>query len=123
MSGSHRIVGPGPLLLVHNGEPIAPLLVANSVSSRSKGLLGSSGIEGALWLEPCASVHMMGMRYPIDAASLAGDGIVLHVATLRPWLSWTPPRCGARITLEAPAGFFAGHGIRVGDHLAIGGIN
>jgi uncharacterized membrane protein (UPF0127 family) len=118
---THRpVAGPGPGVLLHNGSPVAPLIVAKTAAARGKGLLGTSGIDGALWLEPCGSVHMMGMRYPIDAATLAADGTVLDLRTLRPWFGMTPPRRGARVTVEAAAGFFAARGIAVGDRLRIG---
>lgn len=114
------IAGPGPAVLLHNGRPVAPLLVADTAASRARGLLGTDGIDGALWLEPCPSVHMMGMRYPLDAATLAADGTVLDVRTLKPWLGVTPMRRRAVVTVEAAAGFLAGHGIVVGDRLQIG---
>jgi len=117
---SRPIAGPGPGVLLHNGSPVAPLLVADTAAARARGLLGTDGIDGALWLEPCPSVHMMGMRYPIDAATLAADGTVLDVRTLRPWVGMTPVRRGAKVTVEASAGFLASHGIGVGDRLAIG---
>jgi uncharacterized membrane protein (UPF0127 family) len=114
------VAGPGPGTLLHNGTPIAPLVVADTPASRAKGLLGTSGIEGALWLEPCPSVHMMGMRYAIDAATLAADGTVLDVRTLRPWVGMTPVRRRAHVTVETAAGFLAAHGVVVGDRLTIG---
>lgn len=118
---SRGVAGPGPAVLLHNGRPVAPLLVADTAASRARGLLGTDGIDGALWLEPCPSVHMMGMRYPLDAATLAADGTVLDVRTLKPWIGLTPLRRGAVVTVEAAAGFLAGHGIVVGDRLGIGG--
>lgn len=115
-----KVAGPGPRLLLCDGRPVAPLLVADTPATRARGLLGTTGIDGALWLEPCSSVHMMGMRYPIDAATLAADGAVLAIRTLRPWLGLTAPLRGARITVEAAAGFMAAHGIGVGSRLSIG---
>ncbi|MEA5117668.1 MAG: DUF192 domain-containing protein [Propionicimonas sp.] len=117
---TERIAGPGPFLLLRDGRPVGPLLVADSARTRARGLLGTTGVEGALWLEPCASVHMMGMRYPLDAATLSADGTVLEVRTLRPWLGLTRPLRGARITVEASAGFMAAHGIAPGCRLAVG---
>jgi len=107
-------------VLLRNGVPVAPLLVAETAVARGKGLLGTSAVEGALWLEPCPSVHMLAMTYPIDAATLRADGVVLDIRTLAPWVGLTRPRRGARITVEAAAGFFAGHLISVGDRLEIG---
>ena len=63
---------------------------------------------------------MMGMRYAIDAATLAADGTVLDVRTLRPWVGMTPIRRRAHVTVETAAGFLAAHGVVVGDRLTIG---
>ena len=52
----------------------------------------------------CPSVHMVGMRYPIDVAVVDKDGIVLQVATLRPWTGMTRFRRKASATIEAAAG-------------------
>lgn len=114
------LAGPGERALLRNGVPIAPLLVADTARARARGLLGTSGIVGALWLEPCPSVHMMGMRYSIDAATITADGEVLDVSTLHPWIGLTRPRRRARATVEAAAGFLTAHGVVVGDRLAIG---
>lgn len=114
------MAGPGPGVLLRNGVPIAPLIVADTAAARGRGLLGTSGIVGALWLEPCPSVHMIGMGYAIDAATLAADGTVLDLRTLRPWLGMTPIRRGARVTVETSEGFLAGLGVVVGDRLQIG---
>ena len=31
-------------------------------------------LDGALWLQPCSSVHCVGMRYPIDVALVGRHG-------------------------------------------------
>ncbi|MDR1766978.1 MAG: DUF192 domain-containing protein [Propionibacteriaceae bacterium] len=114
------VMGPGFWRLVLDGRVIAPLIVADTWPARARGLLGSSGLVGALWLEPCGSVHMIGMRYPVDVATVDASGAVLDVRTLRPWSGATWPRRGARATVEAPAGFMAEHGVRTGSNLSIG---
>lgn len=115
-----RVLGPGPLTLLRNGEPIAPLAVADTPASRRRGLLGTTAVHGALWITRCPSVHMVGMRYPIDVAVVDRAGIVLLVATLRPWTGLTRPRLRASATIEAAAGSMAAWGVRAGDRLAIG---
>lgn len=86
----------GPDTLLVDGRPVAPLTVARTHKDKGKGLLGTSGVKGALWLEGTSSVHMVGMRYPIDAAVLDEDGGVLAVATLSPWTGLTRPRLRGR---------------------------
>ncbi|TWP35937.1 DUF192 domain-containing protein [Leekyejoonella antrihumi] len=111
--------GPGRERLLCNGRPIAPVAVADTARTRRKGLLGTSGIAGALWLTRCPSVHMMGMRYPIDAAVVDKSGTVLMLCTLRPWVGLTRPRLRANATIEAAAGSFAQWGVRPGDTLSV----
>ena len=94
--------------------------MADTAASRRKGLLGTSGVEGALWLTKCPSVHMMGMHYPIDVAVVDKDGVVLSVATLRPWVGATWPRRRASATIEAAVGAMAQWGVQRGAVLTIG---
>jgi len=112
--------GPGAHRLLCDGVDVGPLILADTARSRGRGLLGTTRVEGAIWLVPCASVHMMGMKYAIDVATVAADGTVLDVRTLRPWTGLTLPRRGAHSTVEAMPGFLAGHGIRVGSRLEVG---
>jgi uncharacterized membrane protein (UPF0127 family) len=111
--------GPGPKTLLCDGVPVAAVAVAEDSRTRAKGLLGTDAVEGALWITRCPSVHMMGMRYPIDAATLDREGRVLSVQTLRPWVGVTWPRRGATVTVEAAAGAMRSWGITVGSVLAV----
>lgn len=115
-----QVLGPGDRTLLVDGRPAAPLVVADTTRSRRRGLLGTSGVEGALWITRCPSVHMMGMRYPIDVAVVDRDGTVLLVATLRPWVGMTRFRRRASATVEAAAGSMSDWGVRPGSVLTIG---
>jgi uncharacterized protein len=121
MSGGRRIFGPGPDMLLCNGRPVAAVMVAEDSVSRGRGLLGTDGVEGALWITRCPSVHMVGMRYPIDVAVVDRNGQVLDLKTLRPWIGGTLPRGGATDTVEAAAGAMAAWGVKVGSVLAVAG--
>lgn len=112
--------GPGDRVLLVDGRPVAPLAVAETTRTRRRGLLGTSGVEGALWITRCPSVHMMGMGYPIDVAVVDRDGTVLLVTTLRPWVGMTRFRRRASATVEAAAGAMSGWGVRTGSVLTIG---
>jgi uncharacterized membrane protein (UPF0127 family) len=114
------VFGPGEERLLVDGRPVAPLAVARTSAERRRGLLKTSGVEGALWLTRCPSVHMVGMAYPIDVAVLDGGGRVLKVATLRPTWGLTRWRLRARSTVEAAAGSMAAWGVREGSRLEIG---
>lgn len=116
---TRRPFGPGPDTLLRDGIPVAPVVVADRTADRRRGLLGTDAVLGALWITRCPSVHMVGMRYPLDVAVLDRDGRVLHVARLRPWTGTTWPRRGASATLEAAAGALAGWGVVVGSRLEV----
>lgn len=109
----------GPERLLVDGEDVAPVLVADTPATRRKGLLGTTGVEGALWITRCPSVHMMGMRYPIDVAVLDREGVVLRTATLAPWWGMTWPRPRARATVEMMPGSLHAWGIRPGRVLSV----
>lgn len=93
--------------------------VAATPAQRLRGLLGRPALrdgEGLL-LSPCASVHTLFLRHPIEVVFLAADGAVLRVVPhLRPWRGAS--RRGARSVLELPPGTCARAGIGVGDRLA-----
>jgi uncharacterized protein len=114
-----RIFGPGPDTLLCNGRPVAAVMVAEDSVSRGRGLLGTDGVEGALWITRCPSVHMVGMRYPIDVAVVDRNGQVIDLKTLRPWIGGTLPRRGATDTVEAAAGAMGTWGVTVGSVLAV----
>jgi hypothetical protein len=93
--------------------------VADRAWSRLRGLLGRASLadgEGLL-LVPCRSVHMLGMRFPLDVAFIGPDGAV--VATypgLRPGARSAWHR-GAHAALELPEGTLLRTGTREGDTL------
>lgn len=113
--------GPGPRVLLCDGRAVSPLAVAETSRDRRRGLLGTSSVDGALWITRCPSVHMMGMRYPIDVAVVDRDGRVLHLDTLRPFVGMTRFRLRASATIEAAAGSMAAWDVRLGSVLTIGG--
>ena len=95
-------------------------VVAGTPLTRLRGLLGRRGLEPGegLLIRPASSVHMLFMRFAIDAVFLAPDGEVLRVAGgLRPWRAAS--RRGARCVLEVAAGECARHGVVAGDRLIL----
>jgi uncharacterized protein len=106
--------------LLRDGEVLASLEVAGDRRARSRGLLGRDGVDGALLLRPCRSVHTVGMRFPIDVAFCDGDLRVLRVVTMpRHRLSRLVWR--SRAVVEAEAGAFARWGLQAGDRLEVKG--
>ncbi len=100
------------------------LTLGTSFGQRFMGLRGRASMspgEG-LYL-PDTSIHMMFMRFPIDALFVGpeeADGSRAVVATreeLPPWRGLVLPVRGARGVVELPAGTLAAHGLRPGDRV------
>ena len=92
---------------------------ARTLWSRMVGLLATPRLdEGAgLVLEPCNSVHMIGMRYPLDVVFADEECNVVGLAeNLRPWRMTRMYR-GARYAVEVPVGTVAATGTCDGDTL------
>lgn len=93
--------------------------LADRWGSRLRGLLGRPQLRAGegMMLAPCRSVHMLGMRYPIDVAFLAADGQVLAAfPALAPGLRIAGHR-QAHYALELPAGTLKATGTGPGDRL------
>lgn len=70
-----------------NGDVIGNALIANTWWLRLRGLLGRKleDQEGIL-ITPCNSVHMVGMKYPIDIVYLNKENAIVKITeNLRPW--------------------------------------
>lgn len=99
-----------PARLFMGGAEIAPVAVCETLTERVVGLLGKDGISGALLIPRCKSVHTIGMRFAIDVIYVRENGIVVDVATMRPWRIGKARR-KASFVLEAEAGFAEALGI------------
>jgi len=94
--------------------------VANTFTSRLKGLLGASlGADEGLLIAPCASVHTFGMAYPIDIVFLDKESRALALYhSLKPWRA-TRRVTGAIGVLELTAGTLKRHDLRVGQTVEV----
>ena len=78
-----------------------------------------------LWLPESNGIHMMFMRFPIDAVFLGraeadGSRVVVSVHERLPaWRGLVPLVRGAHGVLELPAGTIAATATAVGDRVAI----
>lgn len=94
-------------------------VVANNPWTRFRGLMLRARIadgEG-LVIQPCGSIHMMFMRFSIDAVFFDRDARVTKVAhRVRPWIGLAFGGKGSKGVIELPAGS-AVH-IEPGDQLA-----
>ena len=95
-------------------------VLAVTAWTRSKGLLGRSGLDPdeGLWIQPTGSIHRWFMRFAIDVVYADKEGRVLKlVRGIRPWRM---SACrGAKVALELPVGAIDRAGVEVGDHLVI----
>lgn len=94
--------------------------LAADALSRMRGLLGTRGLPdgGGLLLDPCNSIHMFFMRYPIDVAFIGRDDrVVGAVHAIGPW-RMTRIHWRARRALELPAGTLQATATAVGDELS-----
>ena len=102
-----------------NYELGSRVALADGWLMRLRGLLGRPEPkpgEGLL-LSPCQSVHMYGMRYPLDVAFLDTDGVVVAAyRSLQPGSRSKWHRTAVH-ALELPAGTLEGSGTAVGDVL------
>ncbi len=91
---------------------------ATSAWARFRGLMltGPLPTGGGLDIRPCGSIHMMFMRYPIDAVFYDADYRVTKVARrVRPWIGIAFGGRGAKGVIELPVG--AADGVERGDQL------
>lgn len=103
--------------LVRDGVVLSSLEVARGAKGRAKGLLGRDGIDGAILLDPCRSVHTLGMRFTIDVAFCTRDLEVVRLVTLPPGRIAMALR--SRCAIETAGGAMAEWGIGLGDRFEI----
>ena len=95
--------------------------VADNFWRRLRGLLGREGLESGegLVIVPCNSVHMLGMRFPLDVLYLDRAGTVLRaLPELRPG-QFGPVVWRSHLAVELPAGTIAATGTVAGDQVVL----
>ena len=99
-----------------------PLEIASNLVARGLGLMGRSRLpeNAGLLIHDCNGIHMMFMRFPIDAVFVDKRGVVVKTyRRLRPWIGLVPLVWRANKVAELPAGAVDRHGIKVGDRLLV----
>jgi uncharacterized membrane protein (UPF0127 family) len=105
------------------------LEVADGLWDKFMGLMGRPGLEpdAGLWLTGSNGIHMMFMRFAIDAVFLgkpdparedARPVLSVHRG-LRAWIGVVPLVRGANGVLELPVGAIERSGTAVGDLIAL----
>jgi hypothetical protein len=103
------------------------LETAGSLWAKFMGLMGRPSLAAGsgLWLPASNGIHMMFMRFPIDAVFVSRPGTdgVRKVRSvhrrLRAWIGLVPLVLGADGVLELPAGTIDATGTAVGDRVEI----
>jgi len=113
--------------VTHGTVLAARLEVAASVVGKFFGLMGRDTLDtdGGLWLPGTNGIHMMFMRFPIDAVFLgrpdaAGQRRVVGLRrALRPWLGVVWYVRGANGVIELPVGVIDASATVVGDMVSL----
>ena len=104
--------------LLCDGLDVGEVAVAATFSARLRGLLGERPVQRCLLLEPCGSIHTLGMAEPLEVAFCTADLEVIEVRTVPPWRPLVAVR-GTRSVLEAAAGVLSSRGIKAGSRLIV----
>ncbi len=110
-------------------ELAATLESANSLWGRFTGLMGRASLapNAGLWLSGTNGIHMMFMRFPIDAVFLGRPDVARDRARavvsvhrgLRAWTGLVPLVRGADGVLELPVGTIERTATAVGDLITL----
>lgn len=114
--------------LTRDTDLATSLEVASSLWAKFLGLMGRPSLApgAGLWLPDSNGIHMMFMRFPIDAVFVGRAGpdgardVVAVRAALPAWTGLVPLVRGAHGVLELPVGTIAASATQVGDRIAIG---
>ena len=85
--------------------------------ARGRGLMLAPPLPkgGGLVIDPCNSIHMFFMRYPLDIIFLNKEGIVVFMYKgIKPWRVGRIVR-GAKVAVELPVGTIEESKTEVGD--------
>ena len=96
---------------------------ANGLFAKAIGLIGRASMPSgsALIIPSCKCIHMLFMRFPIDAVFCNHEGEIVEIArNLRPW-STSPYVSKASYVIEFASGVASG--LSVGETLRIEPVN
>ncbi len=108
-------------LMPEGSGEILEVKVADTFFSRFLGLMGRAALPpgSGLLILPCSSIHMLFMRFSIDAVYIDRQYRILKtVKELRPWIGISAAT-GAWGCLELPAGEILRLGLEPGKKLSL----
>jgi uncharacterized membrane protein (UPF0127 family) len=94
---------------------------ADTYWKRGRGLAGRASLPAGhgLWIKPCSSIHMFGMRFAIDAVFINRQNEVTRIhLNLAPWRIAFGGK-GAHSVIELPAGTLPPEGLPPGTRLQL----
>lgn len=96
-------------------------LIAHSYFDRLKGLLGRKCLEKGegLVLDPCSSVHCIGMKFTIDVIFVSKEGTVVGTFPGMKPFHISPVIFGARYAVELPEGTIKATHTQAGDIIKV----
>ena len=92
---------------------------ASTFLARGRGLMFTQQLPegGGLVIEPCNSIHMFFMRYPLDVVFIDKEGrVVFMYEGIKPWRVGRIVK-GAKLAVELPEGAIAASNTQVGDEI------
>lgn len=109
------------IILNSNKALVGNLMVADSIFTRMKGLLGRDSLPdgSGLLLKPCKGVHTFGMRFAIDVVFLSRSNQVVDIIHNLPPNRLTRIMAEAAAVIELPAFSAAAAGLSKGDSIEI----
>ena len=122
------MVGGSPAHNLTRKTPLADRLeIAAGLWDKFRGLMGRRALPSGdgLWLPDSNGIHMMFMRFPIDAVFVgraAADGarkVVAVRSNLPAWRGLVPLVRGAHGVLELPTGTIVATSTLVGDDISL----
>jgi uncharacterized membrane protein (UPF0127 family) len=99
-----------------------PLEIARNFITSGLGLMGRARLpeNGGLLIYGCNGIHMMFMRFPIDAVFVDKKGVVIKTyERLLPWIGMVPFVRRADKVAELPVGTIHRLLIKPGDQLLV----
>ena len=95
--------------------------VATSFAKRGRGLMLRDDFPDghALIIDPCSSIHMFFMRFPIDVLYMdASHTVVRAQQGIKPWRMGPLRTPGAKYVIELPEGTIESTQTTVGDRIS-----
>jgi uncharacterized protein len=98
------------------------VILVSTLFSRMRGLLGrqSLGPDTAMIIDPCSSIHTLGMRFAIDVLFLDSKNEITAIKkNVKPGRVWVSGGWHVRRVIESEAGCLDLSRLRIGDTIEL----